>query len=167
MTEENQEQVNENTNSNEEVNEIEKLKAEYDAKLEDLKGELKSRDAVIFKTNKEKEAKELASKTAEEKAELFEKKARDLERKENYRKSFKNVGLDPDLFLEIINETDSDLQAKKFVEILSEKTSQSANEALELFKKENLSKIPQEPNPKGEGGEDVIEQAFKRGLGLK
>jgi translation elongation factor EF-G len=146
------EKINENANQEgcEKVNEVDKLKAEYDAKFEALKKELSTRDIAINKINKEKEAKELASKTAEEQAEIFRKKADQLERKEAYRQSLKEAGLDPDRFLEIINETDPKAQASKFAEILVEKSTQSANEALEMFKRENLGKIPAEPKGTGE-----------------
>ena len=167
MTDENKQAENANGQDGGEINPLETKLKELETALEAEKNRAKGLDAAINKINKEKADKELASKTAEEQAETYRKKAELLERKEAYRQSFKDAGLDPDKFLEIINETDPKSQASKFAEILTEKTTQSANDALEAFKKENLQKIPSEAKPKGGAQEDVIELAFKRGLGLK
>lgn len=150
MTDENKE-INENDNQNggNDVNEVEKLKAEYDKQLESLKKELSTRDAAINKINKEKQEKELANKTAEEQLEEFKKQVKAFEQKEAFRQSFKDVGLNPDDFQEIVNETDPKVQALKFSELLKAQTAKSAEVALEEFKKKQLESVTPEPKPKG------------------
>jgi chromosome segregation ATPase len=166
MTDENKE-INENDNQNggNDVNEVEKLKAEYDKQLESLKKELSTRDAAINKINKEKQEKELANKTAEEQLEEFKKQVKSFEQKEAFRQSFKDVGLNPDDFQEIVNETDPKVQALKFSELLKAQTAKSAEVALEEFKKKQLENVTPEPKPKDELQDDAFTQGLKKGLG--
>lgn len=166
MTDENKE-INENDNQNggNDVNEVEKLKAEYDKQLESLKKELSTRDAAINKINKEKQEKELANKTAEEQLEEFKKQVKSFEQKEAFRQSFKDVGLNPDDFQEIVNETDPKVQALKFSELLKVQTAKSAEVALEEFKKKQLENVTPEPKPKDELQDDAFTQGLKKGLG--
>lgn len=133
-----------------------------DVNLENLKKDLAGKDSKInelVKANKdlaskfeqvskEKEAKELAGKSAEEQLIEYQKKIKVLEQKEAFRQSFKDVGLNPDDFQEIVNETNPTLQAQKFAELLKAQTAASAEKALEEFKKKELEKIPKEPKPK-------------------
>lgn len=166
MTDENKE-INENDNQNggNDVNEVEKLKAEYDKQLESLKKELSTRDAAINKINKEKQEKELANKTAEEQLEEFKKQVKSFEQKEAFRQSFKDVGLNPDDFQEIVNETDPKVQALKFSELLKAQTAKSAEVALEEFKKKQLENVTPEPKPKDDLQDDAFTQGLKKGLG--
>lgn len=166
MTDENKE-INENDNQNggNDVNEVEKLKAEYDKQLESLKKELSTRDAAINKINKEKQEKELANKTAEEQLEEFKKQVKAFEQKEAFRQSFKDVGLNPDDFQEIVNETDPKVQALKFSELLKAQTAKSAEVALEEFKKKQLENVTPEPKPQSELQDDAFTQGLKKGLG--
>ena len=165
MTDENK-KINENDNQNggNDVNEVEKLKAEYDKQLEALKKELSTRDAAINKINKEKQEKELANKTAEEQLEEFKKQVKAFEQKEAFRQSFRDVGLNPDDFQEIVNETDPKVQALKFSELLKAQTAQSAEKALEEFKKKQLENVTPEPKPKDELQDDAFTQGLKKGL---
>lgn len=153
------------TNDGDNQNEVDKLKAEYDKQLESLKKELSTRDAAINKINKEKQAKELAEKTAEEKAAIFEKRVKELEQKETFRQSFKDVGLNPDDFQEIVNETDPKVQALKFSELLKAQTAKSAEVALEEFKKKQLENVTPEPKPQSDLQDDAFTQGLKKGLG--
>jgi restriction endonuclease len=166
MTNENKEiDENDNQNGGNDVNEVEKLKAEYDKQLESLKKELSTRDAAINKINKEKQEKELANKTAEEQLEEFKKQVKAFEQKEAFRQSFKDVGLNPDDFQEIVNETDPKVQALKFSELLKAQTAKSAEVALEEFKKKQLENVTPEPKPKDELQDDAFTQGLKKGLG--
>ena len=163
MTEENKEIVTDNGDNQ---NEVDKLKAEYDAKLESLKKELSTRDAAINKINKEKQEKELANKTAEEQLEEFKKQVKAFEQKEAFRQSFKDVGLNPDDFQEIVNETDPKVQALKFSELLKAQTAKSAEVALEEFKKRQLENVTPEPKPKEITQTDpILERAIQAALG--
>lgn len=146
MTDENKEII---TNDGDNQNEVDKLKAEYDKQLESLKKELSTRDAAINKINKEKQEKELANKTAEEQLKEFKKQVKAFEQKEAFRQSFKDVGLNPDDFQEIVNETDPKVQALKFSELLKAQTAKSAEVALEEFKKKQLENVTPEPKPQG------------------
>ena len=162
MTDENKEIVTDNGDNQ---NEVDKLKAEYDKQLESLKKELSTRDAAINKINKEKQEKELANKTAEEQLEEFKKQVKAFEQKEAFRQSFKDVGLNPDDFQEIVNETDPKVQALKFSELLKAQTAKSAEVALEEFKKKQLENVTPEPKPKDELKDDGFTQGLKKGLG--
>lgn len=153
------------TNDGDNQNEVEKLKAEYDKQLESLKKELSTRDAAINKINKEKQEKELANKTAEEQLEEFKKQVKAFEQKEAFRQSFKDVGLNPDDFQEIVNETDPKVQALKFSELLKAQTAKSAEVALEEFKKKQLENVTPEPKLKDELQDDAFTQGLKKGLG--
>ncbi len=142
---------------------LEAIKAEKEAlnaELEKIKNELKSRDVALNKIAKEKQEKELANKTAEEQAELLRKQVKQYEQKEAFRQSFKEVGLDPDDFQEIVNESDPKAQAQKFAELLKSQTAKSAELALESYKKETLDKIAQEPKPQGGAGDSTDYQAI-------
>lgn len=166
MTNENKEiDENDNQNGGNDVNEVEKLKAEYDKQLESLKKELSTRDAAINKINKEKQEKELANKTAEEQLEEFKKQVKSFEQKEAFRQSFKDVGLNPDDFQEIVNETDPKVQALKFSELLKAQTAKSAEVALEEFKKKQLENVTPEPKPQSDLQDDAFTQGLKKGLG--
>lgn len=163
MTNENKEIITDNGDNQ---NEVEKLKAEYDKQLESLKKELSTRDAAINKINKEKQEKELANKTAEEQLEEFKKQVKAFEQKEAFRQSFKDVGLNPDDFQEIVNETDPKVQALKFSELLKAQTAKSAEVALEEFKKKQLENVTPEPKPKEITNVDpIMEKAIQAALG--
>lgn len=163
MTDENKEIITDNGDNQ---NEVEKLKAEYDKQLESLKKELSTRDAAINKINKEKQEKELANKTAEEQLEEFKKQVKAFEQKEAFRQSFKDVGLNPDDFQEIVNETDPKAQALKFSELLKAQTAKSAEVALEEFKKKQLENLTPEPKPKEITQTDpILERAIQAALG--
>ena len=163
MTDENKDEIV--TDNGDNQNEVEKLKAEYDKQLESLKKELSTRDAAINKINKEKQEKELANKTAEEQLEEFKKQVKAFEQKEAFRQSFKDVGLNPDDFQEIVNETDPKVQALKFSELLKAQTAKSAEVALEEFKKKQLENVTTEPKPRDELQDDAFTQGLKKGLG--
>ena len=166
--------TDENTQTSETQIDVEKLKADYEAKIAELTnasvGKDKKVNDLVRQVNlltKEKETKELAGKTAEEQLSEYQKKIKSYEQKEAFRQSFKDAGLNPDEFQEIINEPDYKTQASKFAELLKTKTSESVNSALEQFKKENLGKIPNEAKPPATTEiETKVDLAFKKGLGL-
>ena len=125
------------------TNEIDELKAQ----IEILKREKSGQDKKLAKLLSEKEANELSSKTQEEQLEIFKAKSALYERKEAYRQSLKEVGLNPDEFIAIADEKDPATQASKFAEIIKSATEKAANDALEKFKQEELKKVGQPPKP--------------------
>lgn len=141
--------------------ELEKIKLEK----EKIENDLKSRTVALNKIAKEKQEKELANKTAEEQLEEFKKQVKSFEQKEAFRQSFKDVGLNPDDFQEIVNETDPKVQALKFSELLKAQTAKSAEVALEEFKKKQLENVTPEPKPQSDLQDDAFTQGLKKGLG--
>lgn len=128
---------------------------ELQKKFSDLETDAKGKDKKISEyqktldeIKKERENKDLESKTADEKLTVYEQKIKSLEQKEAFREAFKEVGLIPDDFQEIVNEADPAKQAKKFAELLKKERDSSATNAVEEFKKKELEKIPSEPKPK-------------------
>jgi len=140
--------------------EIEKLKKE----LENEKLASAGKDKKLSQIEKEKKAKELEGLSAEERAKALESQIKTFEQKEAFRQSFVEVGLNPDDFQEIVNETDPKIQAKKFAELLKDQTAKSTEKALEDFKKEHLDLIDGEPKPKGKGEETPFMKGLAKGL---
>lgn len=147
------------------------VKSELELKLEKLEKDLENerlasagKDKKLSQIAKEKAEKELSEKTAEERATALADQVKRLEQKETFRQSFKEVGLNPDDFQEIVNETDPKEQAKKFAELLKDQTAKSAEKALEEFKTKELEKLPKEPNPKGDPETDPFLKGFKKGI---
>lgn len=148
-------------------NDIQKQFEELNAKFETLAKESKGKDAKISQLLKEKETQTLASKTAEEQLEYYRNQTAQFERKEAFRTSFKEVGLNPDEFISIIDEKEPAIQAGKFAALLKAKTEESAKIALEKFKADELAKIGGEPKPKDKviiQGKDADKNAFLRGI---
>src|SRR5690625_3143248 len=79
---------------------LEKMKAQ----LEALKKESAGKDKAITKYQKEIEAASLANKTADEQLAYFKEQTAAYERKEAFRQAFKEIGLNPDEFIEIVDE---------------------------------------------------------------
>ena len=130
-------------------NDIQKQFDELNAKFETLLKESKGKDSKITQLLKEKETQSLASKTAEEQLEYYRNQTAAFERKEAFRASFKEVGLNPDEFMGIVDEKDPAIQAGKFAALLKAQKEESAKLALEQFKADELKKIGgKEPNPK-------------------
>lgn len=125
------------------TNEIDELKAQ----IEILKKEKSGQDKKLAKLLSEKEANELSSKTQEEQLEIYKNKTALYERKEAYRQSLKEVGLNVDEFMAVADEKDPSLQAAKFAEILKKATEKAANDALEKFKADEIKKIGTPPKP--------------------
>lgn len=115
------------------------------ALVESLKKESSDKDKKIAQMLSEKELSELQSKTKEEQFEIYKTKTAMYERKEAYRQSLKEVGLNVDEFMAVADEKDPSLQAAKFAEILKKATEKAANEALEKFKADELKKVGQPP----------------------
>lgn len=128
-------------------NDINKRIDDLTALVETLKKESSGKDKKIAQMLSEKEQSELQSKTKEEQLEIYKAKSALYERKEAYRQSLKEVGLNPDEFISIADEKDPAVQAAKFAEIIKQATEKAANEALEKFKSEELKKIGQPPKP--------------------
>lgn len=135
-------------NKENQKSEAEILKEEIKTLKAESSGKDKKIQEILDSIKKEKETKDLESKTADEKLTVYEQKLKTFEQKEAFRKSFGNEGLNPDEFYEIVNEQDPEKQAKKFAELLKKQTDASALKAVEDFKKEELKKIPSEPKPK-------------------
>ena len=77
---------------------------EMKAQLEALKKESAGKDKAIYKYQKEIEAASLANKTADEQLAYFKEQTAAYERKEAFRQAFKEIGLNPDAFIEIVDE---------------------------------------------------------------
>lgn len=140
--------------------ELEKVKKE----LADEKLASAGKDKKLSQIEKEKQEKELAGLSAEEKAQQLEKQVKSYEQKDAFRNSFKEVGLNPDDFQEIVNETDPKIQAQKFADLLKNKVSESAEKALEDFKKEQLALVDGEPKPKGKPEQTAFQKGLSRGI---
>ena len=148
-------------------NDFQKQFDELNAKFETLAKESKGKDAKISQLLKEKETQSLASKTAEEQLEYYRNQTAAFERKEAFRTSFKEVGLNPDEFMGIVDEKDPAIQAGKFAALLKDKTEESARAAIEKFKADELAKIGGEPKPKDKivtSGKDADKNNFLRGI---
>lgn len=115
------------------------------ALVETLKKESSGKDKKIAQMLSEKELSELQSKSKEEQLEIYKNKTALYERKEAYRQSLKEVGLNVDEFIAVADEKDPATQAYKFAEILKKATEKAANEALEKFKADELKKVGQPP----------------------
>lgn len=140
---------NENNQDGGNNTDIQKQFDELNAKFETLLKESKGKDSKISQLLKEKETQSLASKTAEEQLEYYRNQTAAYERKEAFRASFKEVGLNPDEFMGIVDEKDPAIQASKFAALLKAQKEESAKNALEAFKADELKKIGgKEPNPK-------------------
>lgn len=119
---------------------------EMKAQLEALKKESAGKDKAISKYQKEIEAASLANKTADEQLAYFKEQTAAYERKEAFRQAFKEIGLNPDEFIEIVDEKEPKLQAEKFATLLKERSDESVKKALEDFKTKELEKkggVPQ------------------------
>ena len=148
-------------------NDFQKQFDELNAKFETLLKESKGKDTKISQLLKEKETQTLASKTAEEQLEYYRNQTAAFERKEAFRTSFKEVGLNPDEFIAIIDEKEPAIQAGKFAALLKAKTEESAKSAIEKFKADELAKIGGEPKTKDKvitQGKDVEKNNFLRGI---
>ena len=119
---------------------------EMKTQLEALKKESAGKDRTISKYQKEIEAASLASKTADEQLAYYKEQTSAYERKEAFRQAFKEIGLNPDEFIEIVDEKEPKLQAEKFATLLKERSDESVKKALEDFKTKELEKkggVPQ------------------------
>lgn len=142
---------------------IEELNAKYDTLLKESKG----KDTKISQLLKEKETQTLASKTAEEQLEYYRNQTAQFERKEAFRTSFKEVGLNPDEFISIIDEKEPAVQAGKFAALLKAKTEESAKAAIEKFKADELAKVGGDPKTKDKvitSSKDLDKNNFLRGI---
>lgn len=119
------------------------------ALVETLKKESSGKDKKIAQMLSERELQELNSKTKEEQLEIYKSKTAAYERKEAYRQSLKEVGLNVDEFIAVADEKDPALQAAKFAEIIKRTSEKAANDALEKFKTDELKKLRQPPKPNG------------------
>ncbi len=160
--------TNGNTNATDGgANDVQKQFDELNAKFETLAKESKGKDAKISQLLKEKETQTIASKTAEEQLEYYRNQTAQFERKEAFRTSFKEVGLNPDEFMSIVDEKEPAIQAGKFAALLKAKTEESAKLAIEKFKADELAKIGGEPKTKDKvitQGKDADKNAFLRGI---
>lgn len=117
------------------------------ALVETLKKESSGKDKKIAQMMSEKELTELQTKSEKEQLEIYKNKTALYERKEAYRQSLKEVGLNVDEFMAVADEKDPSLQAAKFAEILKKATEKAANDALEKFKADEIKKIGTPPKP--------------------
>lgn len=148
-------------------NDFQKQFDELNAKFETLLKESKGKDSKISQLLKEKETQDLASKTEKEQLEFYRNQTAQFERKEAYRTSFKEVGLNPDDFISIIDEKEPAIQAGKFAALLKLKTEESAKAAVEKFKADELAKIGGDPKTKDKvitNGKDADKNNFLRGI---
>lgn len=142
---------NTNDNTQDKENGGNDIQAQFDelkAQFETLKKESAGKDSKISQMLKEKELNSLNSKTEKEQLEVYKAKVSEFERREAFRTSFKEVGLNPDEFISIIDEKDPTLQATKFASLLKSRADESAKTALEKFKEEELKKLGGKPDIK-------------------
>lgn len=156
-----------NANDNDVEKDTNKQIDELKAQIQTLQKESSGKDRKIAEFLKEQELNKLNSQTEKEQLESWKTKAEQYERKEAYRQSFKEVGLDPDEFEEIIEEKDPKTQAEKFAKLLKAKNDASVTKALEDFKQKELDKKGEVPNPKGNTKDtnSVINNAIRGALG--
>ena len=124
------------------------IQAQFDelkAQFETLKKESAGKDSKISQMLKEKELNNLNSKTEKEQLEAYKAKVSEFERREAFRTSFKETGLDPDMFMSIIDEKDPKMQAEKFASLLKSRADESAKTALEKYKADELKKVGDKP----------------------
>lgn len=147
-------------------NDIQKQFEDLNAKFETLLKESKGKDSKISQLLKEKETQTLANKTAEEQLDYYRNQAAEYERKEAFRQSFKDVGLNPDEFMSIVDEKDPVIQAGKFAALLKAQKEQSAKAALEQFKADELKKIGGDPKTSNKvvTNKDTDKNNFLRGI---
>lgn len=148
-------------------NDVQKQLNELNAKYDTLLKESKGKDSKISQLLKEKETQSLASKTAEEQLEYYRNQTAQFERREAFRTSFKEVGLNPDDFMQIVDEKDPAVQAGKFAALLKAQTEESAKQAVEKFKKETLSTVGGEAKTTNKvltQGKDAEKNNFLRGI---
>lgn len=148
------------------------IQAQFDelkAQFETLKKESAGKDSKISQMLKEKELNNLNSKTEKEQLEAYKAKVSEFERREAFRTSFKEVGLNPDEFISIIDEKDPKTQAELFAALLKSRTEDSAKTALEKFKADELKKLGKEPDPKNkvdtQSPNNAINQMIRGRLG--
>ena len=128
--------VQTNNGGNDITKQFEELKAQF----ETLKRESSGKDRKIAEFLKEKEAFSISTKTKDEQLEHYKAQAEAYERKESFRQAFKDIGLNPDEFMEIVEEKDAKTQALKFANLLKVQKEESAKNALESYKTEELKK---------------------------
>lgn len=127
---------------------IQKQFDELKAQFETLSKESRGKDAKISELLKEKDLKDLSSKTEKEQLEAYKLKVSEFERREAFRTSFKETGLDPDVFMSIVDEKDPKMQAEKFASLLKTHSDNSAKTALEKYKADELKKLGDKPEIK-------------------
>lgn len=133
-----------------------------DSKINELVKQNKELMSKFEQIEKAKKERELAEKTAEEQLKEYQSKVKQFEQKEAYRQAFKDVGLNPDDFASIVNETNPALQAQKFSELLKEREKQVSDKTLEDFKKEQLEKVDKkQPNLSNKPDDSSYENIFK------
>lgn len=128
-------------------NDVQTQLDEMKAQLEALKKESAGKDKAISRYQKEIEAASLANKSADEQLAYYKEQTSAYERKEAFRQAFKETGLNPDEFIEIVDEKDAKVQAEKFAKLLKSHSDESAKNALESFKAEELKKKGSVPHP--------------------
>ena len=134
------------TGADVQTNEFQAQLDEMKTQLETLKKESAGKDRTISRYQKEIEAASLSNKTAEEQLAYFKEQTAAYERKEAFRQAFKEIGLNPDEFIEIVDEKEPKTQAEKFASLLKTRSDESVKKALESFKQEELKKkggVPQ------------------------
>lgn len=127
------------------------IQAQFDelkSQIKALKDESAGKDRKISQMIREKDLNDINSKTEKEQLEVYKAKVSEFERREAFRTSFKEVGLNPDEFISIIDEKDPTLQATKFANLLKSRADESAKTALEEFKKSELEKLGGKPDIK-------------------
>ena len=158
---------NEPKKENQDLELLKKDLAGKDSKITELLKAQKELADKIEASEKDRVNKEFATKTAEEKLSEYEKRVKSFERKEAFRESFKGVGLNPDDFDKIVNETDPKKQASAFNELLKKQLEENSNKTLENFKLTELAKVrTKTPDPKDKDVKDeVFEQARQAAQG--
>lgn len=146
------------------MTDVQKQIEEMKAQIDTLRKESAGKDQKITQFLKEKEQKEFAQKTEQEKLEEYKKRVEAYEQREAFRQSFKDAGLNPDDFQGIVNEKDPKVQAQKFAELLKLQKEKSAAQAIEDFKLKELEKQGPTPKPTNNSEVDASKKYFTKYL---
>ena len=125
------------------LNEERKASAGKDKKIAELQAQLN-------RIEEEKKAKELASKSAEEKVELLANELKSIKSENEFIRAFKSVGLNPDKYTYLKGVKNPKEVAENLAREQQELVSTSKETAITGFKQEQLGKLAQAPQMSNE-----------------
>jgi chaperonin cofactor prefoldin len=137
------------TSENNEFAELKKANSSKDAKIAEYQRKIRQYEAINFD-----------KKTIEEKLTEYEKKLKDYEQREAFSAVFKEKGLCPETFSEILNAETYEEQAKKFSELIDQKVKSAADKAIEEFKLKELEKVKKSENKRSQDSTNISPNAI-------